>query len=137
MLLQPRTDTLAVKPVGAGQDGDLVADFDVVHADGAFGFAVGAHHALVDFFFRERRDRGCGSGTWGCGAVLGFHELGDYAVKGFFGVYGVSVGGVGGIEELGEDVEGWGEGGVSGTGATVLVHAVHVLQERAEEPVSS
>jgi len=63
--------------------------------------------------------------------------LRDYAIKGFFCIHRVAVGSIRWIEELSEEVERWSESGVSGAGATILLHAVHVLQQRAEEPIGS
>ena len=73
MLLEPGADAVAMEPVAAGQDSDLVADFDVVHADGTFGFAVGAEHGFVDGFLGEGGDGGGGGGAWGGAAVLLLH----------------------------------------------------------------
>ena len=40
MLFQPKSDTLAVEPVLAGQHRNLVSFNQIVDADGALGFAL-------------------------------------------------------------------------------------------------
>lgn len=68
--LQPQLDAGAVEPVGAWQDGDGVAEDDVVGADGAFGFGLAAEHGFVDGFFREGADGSFGGGGRAVAAVL-------------------------------------------------------------------
>lgn len=75
MLLQPRSNALAVEPVLAGQKGDFVPELYIVHADRAFCFAVSAQHVFVNLFRWERGDSGGRSRTGGRRTVMLFHEL--------------------------------------------------------------
>lgn len=53
MLTQPHFDALRMEPVCAGKNGDLVVDFDSVHANRTFGAFNASQHILGDCFLRE------------------------------------------------------------------------------------
>lgn len=61
VLFEPSPNTFTMEPMAARQDSDFVTDFNVVHAHGAFGFAVAAHHAFVGWPFGKFAD-GFGGG---------------------------------------------------------------------------
>lgn len=83
MLLQPESDTRTVEPVITGQDRDLFSDIDIFHAYRAFGCAVTAQHAGLDFSGGEGVDGGFGCWTGCCASCVLLHELGDDSVEGF------------------------------------------------------
>lgn len=56
MLTQPHLDALRMEPVCAGKHGDLVVDFDSVHANRTFGAFNASKHILGDCFLWEGVD---------------------------------------------------------------------------------
>ncbi len=107
MLLQPSAGAFAVEPVFAGENGNGVTYLYGVHADRAFGFAIGAEHAFVDLFLRQSGNGGGRSRSGRVRSVILIHHLPDDAVEGFLGIDCVAVNSIGWVmvasEELSEE----------------------------------
>ena len=105
MFFEPSAYAVAMEPMTAWQHSHFIADFNVVHANGAFGFSVAAHHTLVSVFLRQPADGFGGGGARGRASMSLLHKLGDNTVEGFFSIDDVAVGGVGGVEKLGKEMK--------------------------------
>lgn len=117
----------------ARQHRDLIANFYIVHAHGAFGFSIAAHHVLVSLFFGQPADGFGGGGARGRAAMSLLHELCNYTVESFFRINDVAVCCMGRVEKLGKEMEGRNCG--MGLGVwSVLVEAIDTLNERPKKP---
>lgn len=128
MFLEPSAYAVTVEPMVAGEDGDFVADIDVVHAHRTFSLAIATHHALIGFLFRESAN-GFSRGRARSGGAMGLlHELCNDAVKGFFGVDSITMSCVVGIEKVGKEMDGR-DGAIDALSVLPqLIHAINTLE---------
>ena len=131
VFFEPSAYAVTVEPMTAGEDGNFVADIDVVHAHRTFSLAIAAHHAFIGSFFRKSANGFSGGRTGGGGSMGLFHELCNDAVEGFFGVDSITVSRIVGIEQVGKEVDG-GNGGIDTL--SVLIHAIDALEYCSKEP---
>lgn len=124
MFLEPSAYTVTVEPMVAGEDGNFVADIDVVHAHRTFSLAIAAHHTLIGFLFREPANGFSGGRARSRGAMGLLHELCNNAVKGFFGVDSITVSCVVRIEKVGKEMDGR-DGSIDAL--SVLPHLIHAI----------
>lgn len=89
MLLEPRNDAVFVKPVVARKSSDFAAQLDSIHADGALGFTVFAHHALFHLLLGQVFDGLFRSRRWSVVSLLG--KLLDDTIKGFLRPHHIAV----------------------------------------------
>ena len=87
-----------MEPVAARQDRDLGANWDIVHTDAAFGFALIIKAGHIEL----HRPEG-GDGCWSCRSRrtarrIGVHQLSDDAIERFLGVNSIAMSGSGRIQ---------------------------------------
>lgn len=100
MFFEPGSDAALVEPVSAGKDGDLFAQLNGIHADGALCLALFIQHFFLYFALRQRSNCCFRGWAWGITTLALFHESRDHLIQCLLREDGISMSSVGWIHHV-------------------------------------